>query len=100
MVIERRTGGATAKRRASSCSEIRRRRWLSSRSFRTRVSVPRRKGVLSMYSRPTAQFIMWRRISIVRLIDAGARTRGVLRRPAMRAFLKSAMKSSTSAVRI
>jgi hypothetical protein len=53
-----------------------------------------------MYSRPTAQFIMWRRISIVRLIDAGARMRGVLRRPAMLGFLKSAMKSSTSAVRI
>ncbi|PYQ71054.1 MAG: hypothetical protein DMG01_26360 [Acidobacteria bacterium] len=43
---------------------------------------------------------MWRKISIVRLIEAGFNVRSVFRRPAMCGFLRSAMKSSTCAVRI
>ena len=40
-----------------------------------KVSVPWRNGVRSMYSRPTAQYIMCRRISMVRLIEAGFNVR-------------------------
>ena len=54
MIIDRRCGDATASRAVSSASLTRRRRVLSSSSIRISTSVPRRKGVRSRYSRPTA----------------------------------------------
>ena len=52
-------------------------------------------------SRPTAQFIMWRMISTVRLIDAGDRSaRRLPSSSDVAASAESAMKSSTSPVRI
>jgi len=99
MIIDRRSGEATASNAASSCSETRRRRLLSSRSSRTSTSVPRRNGVRSRYSRPTAQLSMCRNSPSVRLIDAGMSFRPS--RPlTVRGFFKSATKSSMSAVRI
>ena len=58
MIIDRRCGDATASKAASSASLILRRRLLSSSSIRISTSVPRRKGVRSRYSRPTAQLSM------------------------------------------
>ena len=52
LIIDRKCGEATASSAASSSSDTRRRRLLSSRSSRTRTSVPRRNGVRSRCSRP------------------------------------------------
>lgn len=98
MIIARKCTGAAASNLASSSSVIRRRRWLSSCRRLMSVSLPRRNGVRSTYSRATAQFIMWRSSSTVRFTDAAVIERGAASRPTMRGLRRSATKSSTSAV--
>ena len=70
------TGFPTVSNRSSSSGLTRRVLRLSSRSNLMSAWVPRRNGLLSRYSRPTAQFIMCRSRARYLLIVAGLRPLG------------------------